>query len=143
MATRYYVNSITVPPGTLATAPQITTWQIEDAILARIELDIPNGHNGQTGIRVLRSQQQVIPWSNNQYLVANARLLSVDYGLELTESKLVVHTINADVFAHTFYLRATITDLPLPTSSGSSAPPIVASALLVGPAVPLPQAAGG
>lgn len=142
MASRYYVISVTVPAGTVSTAPQVTTWQLEDQTLTRIELDIPDGHNAQTGIRIIRSGQQVIPWSNNQYLQANGRLLSIDVGQELTESKLVINTINNDVFDHTFYLRATITDMPLSGQSPTQMSPIVASALLVGPAVPSLQAAG-
>lgn len=96
-----------------------------------------------TGIRILRSQQQVIPWGNLNYLIANDRRFSVDVGDELTESKLVILTYNTDIYNHSHYLYATITDMPLQGLSPAQNSPIVATALLTSTGVPLSSAAGG
>lgn len=111
MASRVYSLSITVPAGTAINSPISTTWPLEDNTLSTIDLTIPDGHNGYTGIRMLRSQQQVYPWGNNSYLTANGRSFTVSVNQELTESKLVILTYNTGFYDHTFYLQATITDL--------------------------------
>lgn len=136
MGSRYILNDILVPALTTIAAPQTTTWQLDNNILTRLECDIPNGHNGNTGIRVLRSQQQVIPWANFKFLVANNRLVNVDYGEELTESKLVVIAYNTDVYDHTFYLRATMTDRPQLAASSTLGAPVIPTLLFTSTAVP-------
>jgi hypothetical protein len=138
MSSRYFILNVTVPGRTQINNPITTTWQLEDQILTRLECDIPPGHNGGTGIRILRSQQQVIPWANNQFLVANDRLLSIDYGEELTESKLVIITYNTDVYDHTFYLRATMTDRPLTGAADTLAGPVIPTASFTSAGVPSP-----
>lgn len=136
MASRYYTLNVLTPAGTTVAAPLSTTWLLEDQILTGLEIDIPDGHNANTGIRMLRSTQQVIPWGNKNYLIANDRLLTIAVGDELTEGKLVVVTYNVDIYDHTFYLRATITDVATSSSGGASGAPAVATALLTSSGVP-------
>lgn len=136
MASRYYALNVVTQAGTLIGAPQTTVWPLEDVTLVGIEVDIPPGHAANTGIRVLRSKQQVVPWGNNSYLIANDRLLSVAVNEELTEGKLVIVTYNLDVYDHTHYLRATLADLSQSGAGGATGAPIVATALLTGAGVP-------
>src|SRR3979490_739545 len=138
MGSRYFVNAINVPALTAILAPHTTNFVLEDQILTRLEVNIPTGHNGNTGIRILRSQQQVIPWANSQFLIANGETISIDYGEELTESKLVVITYNTDIFDHTFYLRATMTDRPVKASAGPLSSPVIPTALFTSLGVPSP-----
>jgi hypothetical protein len=138
MGTRFRVLPITSPAGTAILTPNQTLWQLDDSILTRLEIMVPDGHNGNTGIRCLRSQQQIIPWSNSRFLIANSETVSIEYGEELTESQLLVLTYNVDIFDHTFYLRATMTDMPLLAGQGGVPPAIVPSALLTSAGVPSP-----
>lgn len=131
MATRYYAINVTTPTSTMPSSPLVTVWKMEDVILSRIEIDVPPGHNALTGIAIFRSQQQVIPWGNSGFLIANDRLLVIDVNEELTESELVIHTYNQDIFQHTHYLRATVSDIQAAGTSSALPAPIIPSAILV------------
>jgi hypothetical protein len=135
MATRLYTLNVITSAGTAIAAPLITTWALEDNLLQDIEVFIPNGHNGATGIRVLRSQQQVAPWGNNSFLIANDATVAVPVGEELTESKLVIQTYNTGSYDHTFYLRAAISDLSAAAAS-TATPDLAAISQLVGAVLP-------
>jgi hypothetical protein len=136
MGSRYQVLSWTTAAGTTIAAPLRTIWPLDTGILTRLEIMIPSGHNGLTGIRILRSQQQVIPWANSQFLVANGETIGIDYGEELTEGFLDIRTYNTDIYDHTFYSRATMTDLPDASAAGGLSAPIIATALLTSAGVP-------
>ncbi|SRR6266403_775656 len=138
MASRFYVLPVTVPPGTPVATPQSTTWVLELNQLVRIDVMVPTGHNGATGIRFVRSTQQVIPRGNVIPLIANGETVPILIDEELTEGKLIVLAYNTDIFSHTFYLRATMSDLPTIGPGASAAPVIVPSALLVSTGVPSP-----
>lgn len=143
MGTRLYELDVTVPAGTAQITPQVTPWPLENAQLVQIELIVPPGHVALTGIRILQAQQQIIPWGNLSYLRMDSEKLVIPFNGEIGANALSINTFNTDIFAHTFYLRATIQDLPLPGANQTPGPPIVASALLTGAGVPLSSAAGG
>jgi len=130
MANRFYVLPVTTPAGTTAAAPQSTTWVLEFNQLVRIDVMTPAGHNGLTGIRFVRSTQQVIPRGNTIPLIANGETVPILIDEELTEGRLIVLTFNTDLYPHTHYLRATIADLNTIGPQGSTVPAVVPSVLL-------------
>lgn len=111
MANRLFVLEVTTPAGTAELTPVTTDWPLQDAVLEELEIITPAGHNGLTGIRVLRSFQQIIPYANLHYLVMNDERLVIPYRDQITASGLSIITYNTDVFDHTHYLRALISDL--------------------------------
>lgn len=121
---RIYYEVVTVPPNTPATTPTVVSILLEDAELKEIDCRIPDGHCGLTGIRLLQSQQQIWPWANNSYFVGNDDKLNIPYDDQIQASGIVANAYNTDIFQHSFYLRFTITDLPLP---GEEAPAEVAA----------------
>lgn len=130
MASRFYVLPVTTPAGTAVNAPLQNTWLLEFNQLIRIDVMVPPGHNGTTGIRFVRSTQQVIPRGNSIPLIANGETVPILIDEELTEGKLFILTHNTDIYDHTHYLRATMSDLPSIGPRGSAVPAIVPSALL-------------
>jgi hypothetical protein len=122
MADRFYQLTVTTPANTAKAAPKSTTWTLEDAYLTTVTFIIPDGHNGFTGVRVKMSQQEIMPWSNNDWLVANAEKVEIPYNGAISASGIVVETFNTDVFDHTHYLRAIITDNA--PASTATAPPL-------------------
>jgi|SRR5713101_15139 len=118
---RLYYLSVMTPAGTAIAAPLTTAFPLEDAKLKRLAITIPDGHSGFTGIRILRGSQQIMPWSNNQYIVANNRTIPIDYDDEITSSGLGIVTYNTDIFDHTFYIEVVIEDLPLTPANSSMA----------------------
>lgn len=107
---RLYPLTIVTPKATLQSAPLVTPWPLEDAYLTSILIQVPDGHAGLTGLRILWSGQQIVPWGNNSYIVSNNEILTIPITSYITASGLTVHTFNTDIYDHSFYLRALITD---------------------------------
>lgn len=120
MGTRLYELDVTIPAGTAKSAAVVTPWPLENNILDTITVVIPSGHCGFTGVRVLQASQQIVPWGNSSYIVANDEKIPIDINIEIGASAITVQAYNTDVYAHTFYLRAAVRDIPLPAPSGAS-----------------------
>lgn len=130
MADRFYQTAVTVTAGTVKAAPSSTVWKLEDAFITTVTIIVPDGHSGLTGIRLLRSFQQVIPYGNDDWIVANNDEIVIPYNGEITASGLSIQTYNTDVFDHSFNLRCVITD-SLPGSGSIVSPiPIISNGLL-------------
>lgn len=111
---RLYLLTVTTPANTTALGELLTDWPLEDSKLGTVQIITPDGHNGLTGIRIIKSGQQIIPWGADSHLVMNAEDLTIPFNDEMQSTGLVIGTYNTDVFDHTHYLRAVITDLPEP-----------------------------
>lgn len=120
MASRLYELNVTVPAGTLAATPQLTQWPLENNTLDQVEIVIPSGHVGLTGVRVLQASQQIVPWGNSGFISSNDEKLIIPLSTEIGASAISVQTYNTDVYPHTFYLRATVRDIPIPIGVGGS-----------------------
>lgn len=120
---RFYEQSILVPANTPIAAPVTQAWPLEETTLRKITITIPDGHNGLTGVRVLWAGQQIIPWANNSYIIANNRVIDVAFDDYITATGLVIGGFNTDVFPHTFYLEATVTDKPAHAQLAQQASP--------------------
>src|SRR5271169_5219445 len=118
---RTYYQTLMVPAGTPIGAPVSQAMPLEDANLAQIVITIPDGPNGNTGVRVLIGNQQVIPWANNLYLVANNRTITLPFDQPIGASGVVLMGYNLGIYPHTFYFEVTIADLPLPVPSMAAA----------------------
>jgi hypothetical protein len=113
---RLYYQTLTVGAGNSISTPVSQAWPLEDNELTKIVVTIPDGHCGLTGFRILRAQQQIVPFANSQYLVANDRTLTYEFDDEITTTGLVLEGYNNDIFPHTFYCEATVTNLPYPAA---------------------------
>jgi len=113
---RLFPFTVLTPAGTTQGAPLSTPLPLEDAQLCKVTVIVPDGHVGLTGIRLLQAGQQIIPWSNNYYIIANDRIIEIPVDGEMTNTGLVAVTYNLDVFDHNHYLEILIADLPLPGS---------------------------
>lgn len=119
-ATRIYPLQLNVPAGTLPSAPQITPWVTEDNVIVSIELEIPPGHNGLTGIRIMKGDTQLLPFASNSWIIANdySRVFPIDDYMPTGDIK--VQAYNQGSYPHTFFLRMTMT-LYTPLIAGSGA----------------------
>ena len=122
---RYYPVSLTVPAGTAIATPVSQAVPLENNYLVDIEIEIPSGHSGFTGLRVLSSSQQVLPWGNSSWIVADGYNRVFPWNEEVGSKAISVQGYNTDTIAHTFYLRFHIVNLPVITpttgSTGESA----------------------
>jgi hypothetical protein len=125
---RLYQTSVTTPPGTTPAAPQSTPFPLEDANLETVTILIPDGHAGLTGIRVMMANQEIIPWSNSDWLVSNNEVITVTVNSQVTITGLVIETYNLDAFSHSHWVRAAITDLNTNPGTLTASPAVIPAA---------------
>lgn len=122
MASRIYPLNVTVPAGTLPANPQVTPWVTEDNIMASIELDIPPGHNGLTGIRIMKGDVQLVPWGRGSWVIGNDIDHTFPIGVFMPTGDITVQAYNQGAYSHTFYLRVQMdTYIPPGTTTASRA----------------------
>lgn len=130
---RLYQTQITTPAGTTANAPMTTNFPLEDAVLDSLTILIADGHAGLTGIRILQAGQEIIPWSNNDWLISNNEILTIPINSQITEVGLQVQTYNTDSFAHRHWVRALISNLGTSPAAAAAAAPFIPSTVLSSP----------
>lgn len=108
---RYYPLELVVPPQTTEAAPLSTVIPMENSLLVDIEVIIPDGHLGQTGVRILQSQQQILPWGNRSWLRGNGYSRIFQVNEEIGARAMSVQGYNIDFRQHTFLLRFHIRDI--------------------------------
>lgn len=107
---RYYPVELTVPPSTTPGNPTVLAVPLENNTLVDIEVIVPAGHVALTGVRVLSSNQQILPWGNSSWIKANDYVRVFEYNAEIGSKAMSVNGYNIDVIPHTFYLRFHIRD---------------------------------
>lgn len=123
---KYYTEiDITTPPGVLQSAPLVTQINLGDVMLHQIDMRIPPGHNGFTGIQIKLSDNAIVPWGNaSAFIVGNDESLKFEYGDEV-DAGLTVVTFNIGTYAHTHYLRFINTPISLAQSEAPIVKPVV------------------
>jgi hypothetical protein len=116
--TRYYNQAITAPAGTTPAAPAAVALTLETNHLDRIEIDVPDGHDRQTGIRILSNGTVIVPFSLNDWIVANNHYFTIPFDDDITTGDLVLQAYNQDVFDHTFYVRFVMANSAIPLAAG-------------------------
>ena len=100
--------NITIPAGNGSTATTTVPWDLGAVIVEQLEVMIPRGHAGLTGVRIAYQGVTLLPWGEPpDYVVANDETITVPVDLEIG-APLSVVGYNADVFVHTFYWRAIV-----------------------------------
>jgi len=130
---RFYQITPTIPFGTTQINPFGQTVPLENALLVSVELLIPPGHNGFTGIRIRSSRQQILPWGNNDWFIGDNYTNTFPVDSEIGASSISIQAYNEDVYDHTFYVRFHIRSLP--TNGQDVVPPgalIIADAVING-----------
>jgi hypothetical protein len=115
---RFYPVSLVVPLATQPSGPITQAVTLENALLVAIEVDIPPGHAGFTGLRVRSSRQQIFPWGITDWLIADNYTNTFPVNEEIGSKSISLQAYNTDVYPHTFYIRFHIVDLP-PQTSGT------------------------
>lgn len=109
--TRIYPLTVAVPAGTQVANPVIVPWVTEDAVIADIEIQIPSGPNGTTGIRIMKGDVQLLPWGASSWIIGNDYNRTFPVGGYLPTSDIRVEAYNIGQNSHTFYLRMAVSSL--------------------------------
>lgn len=110
MAQRVYGINVTVPAGTPPSIPFAIPWVTEDEIIVSVEILIPAGHNGFTGVRLRKGDVQILPFSPNTWIVANDYTRVFELNEYIPTGDMFVEAYNQGGYNHTFYLRMTLSD---------------------------------
>jgi hypothetical protein len=105
---QYWPLSVTVPAGTAAASPATTKWPIVQGHLKQVRVEIPTGHNGRTGIRLVYQGTEIVPWSLNAWLIGNGQTFTIPWADEIMATGLSAQAYNTDSTSHTFYLYAEV-----------------------------------
>jgi len=108
---RLYYLEFTIPAGTPISSPASETFPLEDNYLVSLRIRVPPGPFGQMGFRLLWAQQQVVPWGNDSWLIANDEEVTWQSNVAITSTGLVVEGYNTGNFPHTIYILALISTL--------------------------------
>lgn len=121
---RIYEITFTVTAGTTPSSPMSVDWITEDNTIVDIELEVPPGHNGLTGIRVKKSQTQLIPYGQDSWIVANDYNRVFPVGVYMPTSDVTIEGYNQGSYDHSFYLRMTVVDYNEQPSASETANPL-------------------
>lgn len=123
MATRVEMTDVTIPAGTAKATPVIIPANFDDGRVDRIEMRWPPGPSGLVGIQVRHSQQVIIPYAVNTFLVCDNEIIAWPVEGFPEANKWDVVGYNLGVFPHTIQIRWLITDVA-PTLSLAPLVPI-------------------
>ncbi len=122
-ATRVEAFSVTVPASTPQATPQVTPLTMRESDVVHVEIDVPPGHNGLTGIQLRIAGGQVLPLTPGQFLVLNNRVFERNLTAQLNSGAWQAYTYNIDVYPHVFYVSFAVVDFG-PGSSADTAEPL-------------------
>ena len=115
----YWPVTLTVPASTPASAPATVLPFTNDKYIEAIEVEVPPGHSGLTGIAVTYDGVNIVPWSPTAaWITADNYVKEFDVGMVMG-AQLTIAGYNTDVFAHTFYVRIKVRY----QATGAPAPP--------------------
>ena len=103
------------PDNTPSTAPLSITVPISTVMLWRMEVRIPPGHAGLTGIALFDSGSPVIPWatSGTPWIIGDDDLLEYPYNKELGASITLVYYNTSTHYTHGWQVRFIYTPMSL------------------------------
>lgn len=122
--------TVSIPAGTLSTAPQVTDLSMPARLVREVRVRIPPGPAGTVGFALAASGVAVVPWNAGQWLVGNDETIVLPLADQITSGAWQLRAYNVGVFAHTLYVTflldipqlqpgATIGLLPLDLSPSS------------------------
>lgn len=105
MAQRIEIVDVTIPAGTLSSAPQTTNLTWREGYPEFVEIRFPPGPSGLVGIQVLHSGRRVIPKQGNTFLVTDDEVVKWPLEGYPYNAVYTVRAYNEGVFAHTIQFR--------------------------------------
>ena len=111
MARRTFPVRITTPSGTIRTSPQTTAVSLPRGTLVLIDVLVPSGHAGLTGLALRYAGEHIWPWGPDTWLEADDDTITTELDFPLGGSTLDVLTYNTDdTYDHDHLLRLTVAD---------------------------------
>lgn len=103
-----YVTTVTVPANTPPDDPVTTEFEVEGWAIREVQILVPPGHCGLTGIALFYGIRQIIPRPEGSWLVTDDEIVTWPENRRIPLLK-ATYTIKAynqdDTYEHTFYIR--------------------------------------
>lgn len=119
---RYVVKTVTTPAGTPSSAPLKTSVTLGDVTLLDVQIVIPDGHAGQTGIAVVSDNFGIVPWDPAvSYVVGNNE--EPVFGVDMTMGHpIAIWTYNTGAFDHRHHVRFRVRESVLDVAPAAVGP---------------------
>jgi hypothetical protein len=119
----YIERLYTVNPPVTPSNPLVLTDELGDVWVNSVNVRIPPGHCGQTGIQIQYGGVPIVPWNDlTAFIVEDDKDYDFDVNFEFDQS-LTVILFNQGAYSHTFYVRWNVTPIVLMT-------PLIAAGLV-------------
>lgn len=105
LRSRYFTHRVDAPAGTPPDNPQGVPLAVFESVLVSVDVLIPSGHAGLTGLAFEYAGERVVPWGDSStWLQGNDQTLTLMVGLEVS-TELIALTYNEGGYDHAWYLR--------------------------------------
>jgi hypothetical protein len=121
-ADRVEVFDVLVPANTAKAAPLETVTPFVPGLVVGIEVFIPDGHSGLTGLRLAVAHSPVIPRTEGAWIIGNDEKITWDVTGYPSTGAWSVFGYNTDAFAHSFHLRFLIAEIDRMTAALPATP---------------------
>lgn len=105
MATRVEIFTVTVPAGTLATAPVTTTLPFDIGEVSDVEIIVPRGPNGLVGFQIRHSGAGVYPREDDRWIITDDEKIRWPLTNAPTGRAWACRAYNTGLFDHSIYFR--------------------------------------
>lgn len=105
MASRVELFTVTVPAGTLQSAPLETATPFDIGVVERIQVLVPPGHVGRTGFQLRHGGDGVFPREATKFIVADNERLDIDVQDGPDAGDWAFRAYNEGAFPHSWYVR--------------------------------------
>lgn len=116
MADRVEWFDVTVAAGTAKSAAVESNLSFPQGEAVQIEITIPDGHAGLTGIAIMQAHTRIIPMTDAAFIVGNDRTIVWPLHNYLNNGNWSALVYNADTFAHTFHIAFLVNELGAETA---------------------------
>ena len=131
MADRVEIRSVTCPAATAQTAAIETDLTFPAGVVREVEIIIPSGHAGVTGIALAQAHQIVIPASGNTWIISDDEEIKWPLDNFLNSGSWSAFTYNKDATnPHSWYLRFLIDEIGTTVASTQVTP--LSAAVIIG-----------
>lgn len=110
---------VTAAVGTSAASPQVVNLAMPPRRIIGIEILIPDGARGSSGIALGAAGTRFIPSNANSYIISNDEIIRWPYVAGLDSGAWQAFVYNIGTFAHTYEVRflCNLLTAPLKTST--------------------------
>lgn len=111
MASRVEPFAVTVPSGTLPTAPQITALPMDIGMVDEIEVVIPPGPSGLVGFAIMCGGAPILPREDGRWIITDDEKIDWPLSVDHTAGDWAIVAYNVGAFDHTLYLRFLVSEV--------------------------------